>query len=138
MRDLAIDQPAGLIYCPFRALLHLPTYDELDAARRAHAEYFLALAEQADPLLRRHGQSAWYVRLESERDNLRAALRWLLDTDEFEKALHMAVALGHFWWRRGYHAEGWRWLEEALRKAPDGNSAVRTKGLLHAGLLLVT
>jgi SAM-dependent methyltransferase len=26
MRDLAIDQPAGLIYCPFRALLHLPTW----------------------------------------------------------------------------------------------------------------
>jgi ubiquinone/menaquinone biosynthesis C-methylase UbiE len=26
MRDLALDQPAGLIYCPFRALLHLPTW----------------------------------------------------------------------------------------------------------------
>ena len=26
MRDLAIDEPAGLIYCPFRALLHLPTW----------------------------------------------------------------------------------------------------------------
>lgn len=26
MRDLVIDQPAALIYCPFRALLHLPTW----------------------------------------------------------------------------------------------------------------
>jgi SAM-dependent methyltransferase len=26
MRDLAIDQPAALIYCPARALLHLPTW----------------------------------------------------------------------------------------------------------------
>jgi SAM-dependent methyltransferase len=26
MRDLAIDEPSGLIYCPFRALLHLPTW----------------------------------------------------------------------------------------------------------------
>jgi ubiquinone/menaquinone biosynthesis C-methylase UbiE len=26
MRDLALDQPAGLIYCPFRALLHLPAW----------------------------------------------------------------------------------------------------------------
>jgi SAM-dependent methyltransferase len=26
MRDLAMDQPAALIYCPFRALLHLPTW----------------------------------------------------------------------------------------------------------------
>jgi SAM-dependent methyltransferase len=28
MRDLAIDQPAALIYCPFRALLHLPTWTD--------------------------------------------------------------------------------------------------------------
>jgi ubiquinone/menaquinone biosynthesis C-methylase UbiE len=26
MRDLALDAPAALIYCPFRALLHLPTW----------------------------------------------------------------------------------------------------------------
>ena len=26
MRDLAVDEPAALIYCPFRALLHLPTW----------------------------------------------------------------------------------------------------------------
>ena len=26
MRDLALEEPAALIYCPFRALLHLPTW----------------------------------------------------------------------------------------------------------------
>ena len=26
IRDLQLDEPAGLIYCPFRALLHLPTW----------------------------------------------------------------------------------------------------------------
>ena len=26
MRELALDEPAGLVYCPFRALLHLPTW----------------------------------------------------------------------------------------------------------------
>src|SRR5438309_10654189 len=26
MRDLALDEPAALIYCPFRALMHLPTW----------------------------------------------------------------------------------------------------------------
>ncbi len=26
MRDLALDEPAGLIYCPYRAMLHLPTW----------------------------------------------------------------------------------------------------------------
>lgn len=28
MRDLALDEPAALIYCPFRALLHLPTWQD--------------------------------------------------------------------------------------------------------------
>jgi ubiquinone/menaquinone biosynthesis C-methylase UbiE len=28
MRDLALDEPAALIYCPFRALLHLPTWSD--------------------------------------------------------------------------------------------------------------
>jgi SAM-dependent methyltransferase len=28
MRDLELDEPAGLIYCPFRALLHLPTWTD--------------------------------------------------------------------------------------------------------------
>ena len=26
MRDLAVEEPAALVYCPFRALLHLPTW----------------------------------------------------------------------------------------------------------------
>jgi SAM-dependent methyltransferase len=28
MRDLEVDEPAALIYCPFRALLHLPTWSD--------------------------------------------------------------------------------------------------------------
>jgi SAM-dependent methyltransferase len=28
MRDLELDEPAGLIYCPFRSLLHLPTWGD--------------------------------------------------------------------------------------------------------------
>src|SRR5262249_31434528 len=55
---------------------------ELAAARRAHAHYFLALAERADPQLRSRDQLAWCLRLEHEQDNLRAALRWLLDQQD--------------------------------------------------------
>ena len=28
MRELTLEEPAGLIYCPFRALLHLPTWSD--------------------------------------------------------------------------------------------------------------
>jgi non-specific serine/threonine protein kinase len=112
---------------------------ELAAARRAHAHYFLALAERAVPLLHGHDQRAWFVRLEHEHDNLRAALRWLLDQDdgaEREAALRLAGTLGVFWRLRGYHTEGVRWLEEALNCASMAEAALRTKALLAAGVLL--
>jgi SAM-dependent methyltransferase len=48
IRDLALDKPAALIYCPFRALLHLPTW----ADRRRTFERVAAS-------LRPDGRFAW-------------------------------------------------------------------------------
>src|SRR5947209_7021573 len=48
MRDLALDEPAALIYCPFRALMHLPTW----ADRRRTFERVAAS-------LRPDGRFAW-------------------------------------------------------------------------------
>jgi ubiquinone/menaquinone biosynthesis C-methylase UbiE len=48
MRDLTLDEPASLIYCPFRALLHLPTW----ADRRRTFERVTAS-------LRPDGRFAW-------------------------------------------------------------------------------
>ena len=110
---------------------------ELEAARFAHAHYFLALAERAEPQLRERDQRAWFVRLEREQDNLRAALRWLLDQDdpvEREAGLRLAGSLGWFWFVRGYRGEGLRWLGEALTHAPADASAARTRVLLLRGL----
>jgi predicted ATPase len=83
----------------------LSRHDELEAANGAHARYFLALAEQAAPQLERCGQLTWLIRLQSEHDNLRAALRWLLDQEEHELALRLATALGYFWVVRRYHGK---------------------------------
>jgi len=111
-----------------------------EAAHRAHAHYFLALAEQAEPLLRGRDQRAQCLRLEREHDNLRAALHWLLDQDEDaerEAALRLAGALGYFWLMRGYHAEAAHWLQAALAKAPQEDAAVRARGLFYAGVFLM-
>jgi non-specific serine/threonine protein kinase len=118
----------------------LVQHGELEVARRAHAYSFLALAQRAPPQLRSHGQRAWCIRLEHEHDNLRAALRWLLDQNALadrEAGLQMAGALAWFWWLRGYHAEGRRWLEEALRRAPEADVAARAQALLGAGRILM-
>ena len=48
MRDLALDEPAALVYCPFRALLHLPTW----ADRRL-------VFERVAAALRPGGRFAW-------------------------------------------------------------------------------
>ena len=127
---------------------------ELAAARRGHARYFLTLAERAAARLRGPDQRAWFFRLEREHDNLRAALRGLLDQDdqhgpdganaaaEQETGLRLAAALGYFWGQRGYHAEGRHWLEEALARAPqrveggeEADAAVRTRALLVVGAI---
>src|SRR5919202_1510169 len=47
---------------------------EAEALRRQHAAYYLALAETADPAIRGPAQAVWLRRLETEHDNLRAAL----------------------------------------------------------------
>jgi predicted ATPase/DNA-binding CsgD family transcriptional regulator len=119
---------------------------ELAIARRAHAHYFLALAERADPQLRGHGQRSWYIRLEHELDNLHAALHWLFDHEvsaERENGLQLAGALGWFWMMCGYPAEALRWLDEALacmqqrgpaEAAPD--AVARARALLGLGPLL--
>ncbi len=87
---------------------------ESQAARRAHAAYYLALAEDAEQKLTGADQKNWFQRLDREQDNLRAALQWAIEQHESELAQRLAGALQPFWFRRGYWSEGRRWLEEAL------------------------
>jgi predicted ATPase/class 3 adenylate cyclase len=111
---------------------------EAEALRRAHAGYYLALAERAAPELRRAQQVAWFDRLEREHDNLRAALRWALDRGEAERGLRLGAALMPFWFRRGHWAEGRGWLE-ALLAAPAAarRTPARAGALSAAGQLLL-
>jgi predicted ATPase/serine/threonine protein kinase/DNA-binding CsgD family transcriptional regulator/Tfp pilus assembly protein PilF len=82
--------------------------------RRAHADYYLALVEEAEPHLKGEQQLLWLRRLDREQENLRAALNWLITHEEGEKALRFCVALWWFWQTRGYWSEGRRWLKAAL------------------------
>jgi non-specific serine/threonine protein kinase len=110
---------------------------ELESARRAHASYYLAFAEDAERELTGADQKTWLQRLEREQDNLRAALHWAIEYSEVEFAQRMAGALQPFWFRRGHWSEGRRWLEESL--AMDSgvaqNQFIRAKALFAAGML---
>ena len=110
---------------------------ELEAARHAHAKYYLSFVEEAETYLTGADQKAWIKRLDREQDNLRAALHWAIEHHAGELAQRMAGALQPFWLTRGYWSEGRRWLEEAL--AMDSGAtlapAVRAKTLFGAGIL---
>jgi hypothetical protein len=107
------------------ALEQLRTHGEHDLAVWSHLEYYLALAEEAAPLLEGPSQAIWLDRLEQEHDNLRAALaRSLEHPPDSGPALRLAGALYRFWWGHGHLAEGRTWLARALdRDARFGTGA---------------
>ncbi len=83
-------------------------------AERRHSAYFRALVETAEPLLRSAEQLPWIHRLETELDNLRAALQRSLESRDEESATALALGLGWFWWLRNYRTEGTQWVGRAL------------------------
>jgi predicted ATPase/DNA-binding CsgD family transcriptional regulator len=84
---------------------------EKTTAQQAHAHTFLTLAETAVPHLRGNQQEQWLNQLEQEHDNLRAALRWALESKDVETAVRLGTALWQFWLLHGYLNEGHQWLE---------------------------
>jgi predicted ATPase/class 3 adenylate cyclase len=110
---------------------------EAEAVRRVHAEYFLALAEEAEPMLWGAEDAAWLERLEQEHDNMRAALHWAIEHEEGELALRVGGALRWFWYMEGYYSEGRRWLEVALGKEGPASAEARIKALAGVGFLAV-
>ncbi len=108
---------------------------EAEALKRSHAEYFLTLAEEAEPRLTTGEQVPWLDRLDDEYDNLRGALSWSLERGEAETALRLGGALWRFWYVRGHTSEGRRWLEEALSLRAEGAESLRARALNGAGHL---
>ncbi len=113
---------------------------EEDDARRAHAAYYLTLAEQAAPRLDGSTKGAWLDRLEAEIGNIRAALAWAREGGDGDTGLRLAAALRDFWDARDHTGEGRAWLEALLEpscpdEAPPVAVAVQANAWLAAGVL---
>jgi predicted ATPase/DNA-binding CsgD family transcriptional regulator len=117
----------------------LAMHGEMESTQQAHAEYYLALTEQAEPHLKGTEQGRWFARSEQEHDNLRATLRWSLEPEKVEHrsemALRLGAALGQFWTVRGHWSEGWSFLERALAGSKGVAAPARVKALMAAGHL---
>lgn len=101
---------------------------EAESLAEKHATHYLSLAKRSQSSERGADQPQWLERLESEQDNLRAALEWCR-THDSDAWLRMASSLTWFWVNRGYFTEGRAWLDGAIAAAPD-ESAGRIRGLL--------
>jgi predicted ATPase len=101
---------------------------EAEDVPRRHAEFFLRLAEEAEPHARGADSIEWLDRLEAEHDNLRAALDAFEASGDGPVVLRMVGALWTFWYIRGHLAEGGRRLEAALL-ADERPTKARAKAL---------
>jgi tetratricopeptide (TPR) repeat protein len=119
------------------ALEQLKTSGEEGMIRYRHAEFFLALAEQAETKIESPQQLEWINHMEQEHDNLRAALEWSrIDPGAGEICLRLAGWLGLFWERRGYFSEGRERLSAVLStEVAQGRTAARARILARAAEL---
>jgi predicted ATPase/DNA-binding XRE family transcriptional regulator len=116
-------------------LEHLAAADEEATVRRWHLTWCLDLAKRAEPELTGANQQHWFACLQTEHDNLRAALAWAISENDAEAALGLGGALYRFWATQGYYEEGRRWLEKALALSSGARSAPRGHALLGAGVM---
>lgn len=104
--------------------------------RNRHANFFLALAEEAAPKLAGGEPEVWLARLGIEHDNLRAAIDWLTQYGDTEMALRLGGALWRFWERRGYLSEGLGQLTKLLSLPVTSlHPKTRLKALYAAGVM---
>jgi predicted ATPase/DNA-binding CsgD family transcriptional regulator len=106
---------------------------ETETMRRRHAEYFVELAERAEPELRLAQQNRWFQLLDVECDNLRAVLEWSLGSGDVTLGVRLAGALYLFWYTYGYHLEGRHWTQQLLKRLGDTPVIYHAKLLFCAG-----
>lgn len=127
-----IEQPDGEPRVDMLETIHEFALERLDLehdreeTRLRHARHFLQLAQECAPQLWTGRQLDARDRLEAEQDNIRVALRWLLQPDgqrpapdQAQMGLQLASSCWWFWLRHGYVAEGCRWLERATLVTED-------------------
>jgi predicted ATPase/DNA-binding CsgD family transcriptional regulator len=106
---------------------------EAEHIQNAHARYFLQMVEELEPHYFSARATAVLDQLESEFENLRAALTWLAESGEKELAFRLAVASWWFWYARGHLSEGRQWFAQLLRSSEGIAAHLRAKALNDVG-----
>ncbi len=116
------------------ALERLAESQDESATRRAHAAYYLVLAEEGAQDVISHPE--WLDRFEVEHDNFRLALDYLIKTGDAEWGLRLGAALFRFWETREYLTEGRDALARLLAMEGAGTRPKLRARLLFAAAVL--
>ncbi|GAA1290766.1 AfsR/SARP family transcriptional regulator [Streptomyces javensis] len=84
------------------------------AAVARHTAHFRDFIRTAEPRLRSAGQLPWLRLVETDLDNIRAALHRSLTTGDEGTVFALIRDLAWFWWLRNYRDEGAAWVGRAL------------------------
>jgi non-specific serine/threonine protein kinase len=111
----------------------LTTSDEAAEIMTRHVAFFRAFAERARADSDGPAAGAWFDRIETDLDNIRAAIERAEGHGDIESALAIAAALGPFWLQRNHAAEGQRFLVGLVDRAgrsdgPEFAAAAATAG----------
>jgi predicted ATPase/DNA-binding CsgD family transcriptional regulator/Tfp pilus assembly protein PilF len=110
--------------------------DEWEEVMNKQAQYYVQVVEKAAALAPGREQERAFDRLEGERENLRAALRWLVERGgDMEMALRLIGALSQFWLVRWYISAERHWVEQALAAGTNVAPTIRALALRAAGWL---
>src|SRR5579872_7185432 len=114
----------------------LASSGEEEPTRRAHAAYCLVLAEEQASNVAQAAEAASFDLLESEHDNCRSALDWLIRAQNAEWGLRLAAALFGFWETRDHLTEGRERLAKVLQlPGAAARTNARARALFAAGVL---
>jgi len=119
------------------ALERLREGGDWTGAHDRHAAYFVTLGEPADAELTGPGQLAWLDRLETDHDNLLAAMSWLVEHGPLERAVYLFLVTWRFWWLRGHVAEFVGLVDQMVADSADMPSYEHALALTGAGFVLL-
>ncbi|MET7723788.1 AfsR/SARP family transcriptional regulator [Streptomyces mirabilis] len=89
------------------------------AAERAHLTHYRELARTTDRRLRGPGQRAAIARLETESENIRAALQHAVAARDEQEALCLVLSLAWYWQMRDLRQMARHWSREVMALGPD-------------------
>jgi len=111
------------------ALERLEAAGELDETRALHARYFAELARSLEPSLKDGGQREAILLLNDDRDDLRSAARFLLDSADTATLAQFAWSLLIFWWLGGLLGEVRAWMDQLLGSGHALDDRTRARAL---------